>query len=174
MTSASDYDDNSEEQQGYAYYLVGLSLGILLVIIVITFISYYCIRPRSLQNGQIRATANTTSMELDSALTIQVGQQEAVVMNRYYPVLLYSQAKQHKADSDSTTVTCCCCSICLADYNDTDLLKLLPDCGHMFHCDCIDRWFHVNPSCPVCRNSPLPTPLSTPLAEVIPLATRHD
>ncbi|TKY53568.1 RING-H2 finger protein ATL70 [Spatholobus suberectus] len=109
-------------------------------------------------------------MELDSALTIQVLRQENSVANNY-PVLLYSEAKKHKPDSETITS---CCSICLADYKDTDWMKLLPDCGHLFHRDCIDRWLQVNLSCPMCRNSPLPTPLSTPLAEVTPLATRRD
>ncbi|XP_027364350.1 RING-H2 finger protein ATL70-like [Abrus precatorius] len=164
MNSTSNSDDNrSEEQRGYAIYSVGLSLAVILVITAITLISYYCSR-RSLQNSQVSATANT-SVELDSALTIQVHQGEAVVNS--YPVLLYSQAKQHKPDTE--TVTSSCCSICLADYKDSDWLKLLPDCGHLFHRDCIDRWLQVNLSCPMCRNSPLPTPLAQ-----VPLATRHD
>ncbi|KAK7344726.1 hypothetical protein VNO77_14701 [Canavalia gladiata] len=164
MNSTSNSDDNpSKEPYGYAYYLVALSFGVLLVIIVIILISNY-LSHKSLQNRQVSGTANT-SMEQDSALTIQIHEGEAVVNN--YPVLLYSQAKKHKPDSETIT-SYSCCSICLADYKDTDWLKLLPHCGHLFHRDCIDRWLQVNLSCPMCRNSPLPTPL----AEVTPLATR--
>ena len=150
---------------GYAYYSVGLTLAVILVITVITLTSYYCSRS-SVQNRQVAATAN---LELNSALTIQIRQDEALVNN--YPVLLYSEAKQHKPDSSPIAPSC---SICLADYKDTDWLRLLPDCGHLFHKDCVDKWLRLNLSCPVCRTSPLPTPLSTPLAEVTPLATRHD
>ncbi|XP_061357323.1 RING-H2 finger protein ATL70-like [Gastrolobium bilobum] len=167
-TSINSDDNPSDNQHGYAYYSIGLSLMVLIVITVLTLISYYCSRG-SLQNRQVRATANT-SMELDSsALTIQIHQEEASL--NCYPMLLYSEAKQHKPDSATITS---CCSICLADYKDTDLLQLLPDCGHAFHRDCINRWLQVNLSCPVCRTTPLPTPISTPLAEVVPLAARRD
>ena len=170
-TSNSDHGMNnpSEEHNGsYAYYSVGLSLGILLMIALISLISFYCSH-RSLQNSQVSVTANT-SMELDSALTIQVHQQNSFVNN--YPVLLFSEAKHHRPDSE--TMTSSCCSICLADYKDTDCVKLLSNCGHLFHIECIDRWLQVNLSCPMCRNSPLPSPLSTPLAEATPLVTRRD
>ncbi|KAK1287767.1 RING-H2 finger protein ATL70 [Acorus calamus] len=54
---------------------------------------------------------------------------------------------------------------------DSDLLRVLPDCGHLFHVKCVDSWLRSRPSCPICRRcSPLPSPLSTPLAEVVPLA----
>ncbi|XP_027364349.1 RING-H2 finger protein ATL70-like [Abrus precatorius] len=55
------------------------------------------------------------------------------------------------------------------DYKDSEWLKLLPHCGHLFHIDCINKWVHVNLSCPMGRNSPLPIPL----AQVAPLATRR-
>ncbi|CAI9097570.1 OLC1v1034032C1 [Oldenlandia corymbosa var. corymbosa] len=81
--------------------------------------------------------------------------------------ILYSEAKLKNKDSTAT-----CCSICLADYKNSDTLRVLPDCSHLFHLKCVDPWLRLHPTCPVCRTSPLPTPLSTPLAEVVPLATR--
>ncbi|KAI5057153.1 hypothetical protein GOP47_0027168 [Adiantum capillus-veneris] len=63
-----------------------------------------------------------------------------------------------------------CCPICLADYGEGHTLRLLPDCGHAFHVHCIDAWLRLHVSCPVCRSSPLPSPISTPLSELIPLA----
>ncbi|KAL0309284.1 UNVERIFIED_CONTAM: RING-H2 finger protein ATL68 [Sesamum radiatum] len=37
------------------------------------------------------------------------------------------------------------------------MLRMLPDCKHCFHVTCVDAWLKLNASCPVCRNSPLPT-----------------
>ncbi|KGN56511.2 hypothetical protein Csa_011308 [Cucumis sativus] len=59
----------------------------------------------------------------------------------------------------------CVCSICLCEYKDAEMLRMMPECRHYFHLCCIDAWLKLNGSCPVCRNSPLPTPLSTPLQE---------
>ncbi|KAK7274290.1 hypothetical protein RIF29_15373 [Crotalaria pallida] len=62
------------------------------------------------------------------------------------------------------------CSICLCEYKDSEMLRMMPECRHYFHLGCLDAWLKLNGSCPVCRNSPLPTPVSTPLQEVVPLA----
>ncbi|KAK7292737.1 hypothetical protein RJT34_15589 [Clitoria ternatea] len=62
------------------------------------------------------------------------------------------------------------CSICLCEYKDSEMLRMMPECRHHFHLCCLDSWLKLNGSCPVCRNSPMPTPLSTPLQEVVPLA----
>ncbi|KAE8685126.1 RING-H2 finger protein ATL68 [Hibiscus syriacus] len=52
----------------------------------------------------------------------------------------------------------------------SEMLRMMPECRHYFHVPCLDAWLRLNGSCPVCRNSPLPTPLSTPLWEVVPLS----
>ncbi|KAL2552929.1 RING-H2 finger protein ATL68 [Forsythia ovata] len=66
------------------------------------------------------------------------------------------------------------CAICLCEYKDSEMLRMLPDCKHYFHVTCVDAWLNLNASCPVCRNSPLPTPQSTPLSEVVPLSQYSD
>ncbi|KAK1352879.1 Zinc finger, C3HC4 type [Heracleum sosnowskyi] len=42
------------------------------------------------------------------------------------------------------------CCICLAAYDDGAELRELP-CGHHFHCTCIDKWLHINATCPLCK-----------------------
>ena len=79
---------------------------------------------------------------------IELGLDEATLRN--YPKLIYAQAKLHKGNSVSS-----CCSICLGDYKDTDVLRLLPDCGHLFHLKCVDSWLRLHATCPLCRKSPL-------------------
>ncbi|MCO5604794.1 hypothetical protein L7F22_058966 [Adiantum nelumboides] len=63
-----------------------------------------------------------------------------------------------------------CCAICLGDYGEGDTLRLLPECAHAFHVHCIDAWLRLHVSCPVCRSSPLPSPMATPLSQLVPLA----
>uniref|UniRef100_A0A7N0T825 RING-type E3 ubiquitin transferase n=1 Tax=Kalanchoe fedtschenkoi TaxID=63787 RepID=A0A7N0T825_KALFE len=43
------------------------------------------------------------------------------------------------------------CAICLADFAEGDEIRVLPDCGHGFHAQCIDRWLAARSSCPSCR-----------------------
>lgn len=165
MNSTNDTDSSgllgSENIGGFGYG-IGVSIGILLLIATITLASYYCTRANTGPTShQSRREPNSQPPVMD----IEVGLNEATLLS--YPKLLYSRAKLRNKDS-----TASCCSICLADYKDTDMLRLLPDCGHLFHLNCVDAWLRLHPTCPICRTSPLPTPLSTPLAEVVPLASR--
>ncbi|KAJ2465012.1 hypothetical protein EV174_006724, partial [Coemansia sp. RSA 2320] len=42
------------------------------------------------------------------------------------------------------------CAICLSDYEDGEILRLLP-CSHHMHQSCVDEWLHINRSCPLCK-----------------------
>ncbi|KAE8666111.1 putative RING-H2 finger protein ATL71 [Hibiscus syriacus] len=171
--TASDSSDDgllaSNNISGFGYG-IGVSVGVLLLITTIILASYFCTtrtQPqqeahsrRSRQRRQERPNIGTDCFVVD------VGLDEDTIKS--YPKLLYSEAKLQKKDS-----TASCCSICLADYTSSDRLRLLPDCNHLFHVKCVDPWLRLNPTCPVCRTSPIPTPLSTPLAEVVPLSNRQ-
>ncbi|XP_065857364.1 RING-H2 finger protein ATL70-like [Euphorbia lathyris] len=148
-------------------YGIGVSIGILLLITTITLASYFCSRNQQASVTDHRRNVAEEPSELQD-IVVDNGIDEATLKS--YPKLLYSEAKFRKID----TSTASCCSICLADYKNSDMLRLLPECGHLFHLKCVDPWLRKHPTCPVCRTSPLPTPLSTPLAEVVPLATRRD
>lgn len=44
------------------------------------------------------------------------------------------------------------CVICYENYRNGASIKFLP-CDHHFHSECIDEWFHVRDSCPLCKKS---------------------
>jgi Ring finger domain len=43
------------------------------------------------------------------------------------------------------------CSICREKFVRREKLKLLPECCHKFHRNCITAWFRNNTTCPLCR-----------------------
>ncbi|WOL07240.1 hypothetical protein Cni_G15979 [Canna indica] len=43
------------------------------------------------------------------------------------------------------------CPICLAEFEEGDQLRVLPQCGHGFHAGCVDAWLASHSSCPSCR-----------------------
>lgn len=43
------------------------------------------------------------------------------------------------------------CSVCLARFEDPEVLRLLPKCKHAFHVECLDTWLDVHSTCPLCR-----------------------
>ncbi|GFP88839.1 putative RING-H2 finger protein atl71 [Phtheirospermum japonicum] len=135
-------DVSSTPTAGGFGYGLALSLALVIIFVIITYASYKCKHPRT---PRLRDEHDTRGGLGEAALSS-------------YPHLAYAQLKPHKNDSTASSA----CSICLADYKDTDLIRLLPDCGHLFHLGCIDPWLKLHPTCPICRSSPLPTPLWSP------------
>ncbi|KAJ8573210.1 hypothetical protein K7X08_009721 [Anisodus acutangulus] len=170
-------------------YAIAIALGFLVLLSTILLASYICCRSAAARRRrrQIRANSqNPNNIENgiylpriifvaeDDEENGDVSSQNAtlgldqVVINSY-PKLVYS--KRNNGNGNGNDVVC---PICLCDYKDGEMLRMMPDCKHYFHVMCLDAWLKLNASCPVCRNSPLPTPLSTPLSEVVPLSQYSD
>lgn len=64
---------------------------------------------------------------------------------REIPTFQYS--KQGESSSPSK------CVVCLNEFQENDMLRLLPKCSHAFHLDCIDVWLQSNSNCPLCRST---------------------
>jgi len=43
------------------------------------------------------------------------------------------------------------CAVCLARFESTEVLRLLPKCKHAFHVECVDTWLDAHSTCPLCR-----------------------
>ncbi|XP_010559104.1 PREDICTED: RING-H2 finger protein ATL67-like [Tarenaya hassleriana] len=161
-------------------YSIAIALGFLVLLSTILLSSYVCCRA-SRRRSSSSATASAAVdggiilpriifvAEDDDDLeangeNIVVGLDQSVINS--YPKFQFS--KESDGGGDAT------CSICLCEYREAEMLRMMPECKHSFHLCCLDAWLKLNGSCPVCRNSPLPTPqstpLSTPLSEVVPLS----
>ncbi|GER46243.1 RING/U-box superfamily protein [Striga asiatica] len=44
------------------------------------------------------------------------------------------------------------CAVCLSEFEEKEIVRLLPGCGHSFHVSCIDVWFRSHTTCPLCRS----------------------
>ncbi|KAK4478807.1 hypothetical protein RD792_014358 [Penstemon davidsonii] len=154
----------SERTIGFSYG-IGVSVAVLLLITTITLISYYCTRTTTTTAFVLPRTNPRGPPPPIDDRAVEVGLDEVTL--RSYPKVLYSEVKLKNKDS-----TAACCSICLAGYKGSDIVRVLAECEHIFHMKCVDPWLRLHPTCPVCRTSPLPTPTSTPLVEVVPFATR--
>ncbi|KAG5150090.1 hypothetical protein JHK82_016971 [Glycine max] len=87
----------------------------------------------------------------------------------YGPKIVIGESKRLSRPSDQGP-----CAICLSEYLPKETIRCVPECRHCFHAECIDEWLKMSATCPLCRNSPvpspLPTPAATPLSELVPLA----
>ncbi|KAI4314573.1 hypothetical protein L6164_027466 [Bauhinia variegata] len=50
------------------------------------------------------------------------------------------------------------CAVCLGEFEEGDELRTLPECMHSYHVSCIDKWFYLHSSCPICRKLAMPSP----------------
>ncbi|KAJ4911694.1 putative RING-H2 finger protein ATL71 [Raphanus sativus] len=178
----------SDRIGGFAYGL-GVSIGIILLITTITLASYCCTRthisasptttPRSRRRqrqvnvtslpGEERFHVNGDDDRNDTVVVEILGLNDEEIKS--FPNIPYEEARvSYSLQRDSTATSCC--SICLADYKKTDMIRVLPDCNHLFHVKCVDPWLKLHPTCPVCRTSPLPSPAMTPVADVVSFSRR--
>ncbi|KAF5451665.1 hypothetical protein F2P56_026755 [Juglans regia] len=166
-------------------YAIAIALGFLVLLSALLLASYLCCRSHPSYDNHHhhnRSTNNNNLNPNDGIIlpriifvaedededqsrdgNVAVGLDQSVINS--YPKFPYYVKDDDGLGTSSTT-----CSICLCEYKDSEMLRMMPECRHYFHLYCIDHWLKLNGSCPVCRNSPLPTPLSTPLSEVVPLS----
>ncbi|KAL7158821.1 hypothetical protein ABFS83_02G168700 [Erythranthe nasuta] len=164
-------------------YAIAIALGFLVLFSTILLASYICCRSvasrRRRRDNRDRNPnhSNENSIYLPRIIFVAeddendsqnavVGLDEAAINS--YPKFAFGRRNGNLGGGDAV------CSICLCEYRESEMLRMLPDCRHYFHVMCVDAWLKLNASCPVCRNSPLPTPLSTPLQEVVPLSQYTD
>ncbi|GLJ06250.1 hypothetical protein SUGI_0034340 [Cryptomeria japonica] len=43
------------------------------------------------------------------------------------------------------------CSVCLTEFTEGELVRVLPKCRHAFHISCIGLWLNTHSNCPLCR-----------------------
>ncbi|KAI6693052.1 hypothetical protein NL676_020762 [Syzygium grande] len=167
MNSTSDYL-NPEQNRGEFTKGIRFMLIVLALLILIKLACYICTHVRVCVCVPRSPRSSLASAEnSDYSVVIALGLDDTTLES--FPKLLYSQAKAAGGISGSSA-SFSCCSICLSDYKETDVLRMLPGCGHYFHLKCVDEWLRSNPSCPCCRNSLVPTPIRKLLADVEPLA----
>jgi len=155
--------DNSTPQLQNSYVtMVVLAVGTIVVIFTILLISYLFLRSRH----RVNSTRGTAPQD-----GVVIGIDEAA-LDSCCPKIIYSEKTRQSlksGDSDEEVEEMeSCCSICLSDYKESEVVRVIPDCGHMFHAVCIDQWFRRHDTCPVCRISlqsllgPVPQRTPTP------------
>ncbi|KAH7307484.1 hypothetical protein KP509_22G061600 [Ceratopteris richardii] len=66
------------------------------------------------------------------------------------------------------------CAVCLNQFDDGEQGRMLPDCHHSFHIECIDMWLSSHPTCPLCRTEIRSNvPISLPNTQILSSSDEH-
>uniref|UniRef100_A0A0D9XWP5 RING-type domain-containing protein n=1 Tax=Leersia perrieri TaxID=77586 RepID=A0A0D9XWP5_9ORYZ len=143
-------------------YGIAIAVGVLVFISTVMLSSYICVRAKAGATAAVLLVDNDGDTAASSAVVVLGLDSHAI--DALYPKFV------HAIDVDDGECAVAQCAICLGEFADGDALRRGPECGHRFHAECAERWLRVSATCPVCRDSPLPSPMATPLAEAVPLA----
>lgn len=87
-----------------------------------------------------------------------------------FPTFTYAEVKDQRIGKGGLE-----CAVCLNEFEDDEILRLIPNCDHVFHPQCIDAWLESHITCPVCRANlspgelkaapPLLPPVTPPVVE---------
>jgi hypothetical protein len=72
-------------------------------------------------------------------------------INNISNVAVFSLLNTTTITNSNTTVDMC--SICQTDFEGSDIVRFLNNCGHLFHLNCIDTWLSNHITCPTCRHN---------------------
>ncbi|KAB5545340.1 hypothetical protein DKX38_013452 [Salix brachista] len=148
-------DSNSREppaeyREGYALSgkimltaIVMLFFVIILMVFLHLYARWYLIRARQRQVRRAHLVFYVDSAQNPNYVTSHAtrGLEETVINS--LPVFVYSR----KTHQDSIE-----CAVCLSEFEENERGRILLNCNHSFHTECIDMWFHSHSTCPLCRS----------------------
>ncbi|XP_027343393.1 RING-H2 finger protein ATL66-like [Abrus precatorius] len=97
-----------------------------------------------LLNG-LNRSSSSTNFVTDDSIQLQRGNLDSSLINS----LPLCEFKKNEREQIAINADC---AICLGEFEEGELLKLLPNCSHGFHVSCIDTWFQSHSNCPLCRS----------------------
>ncbi|EYU46743.1 hypothetical protein ABFS82_04G013300 [Erythranthe guttata] len=131
-------DEENQDSNGYVsngkIMISSIAILFLACFIVVSFHVYArWFRRRPVNHRRVNATS--TGMIFSQGLDLRV-------MNSL-PTFIY----ESKGGQESPLE----CAVCLSEFEDDETGRVLPDCKHCFHVDCIDMWLQCHRDCPLCR-----------------------
>lgn len=120
---------------------------ILILIFFIGFSSIFfcrCFLQNLLYTWHLRNSSNGTPIDPRVPTNGHLGLDPSIIKS--FPTFTYSSVKDYRKESYGLE-----CAICLVEFDDDSLLRLVTSCNHVYHQDCIDLWLETHKTCPVCR-----------------------
>ncbi|KAK7275360.1 hypothetical protein RIF29_16476 [Crotalaria pallida] len=148
-----DYRTGKSQQGLMTFRIITLVIVGPAVLCSIVIACYVCYKDRisnALLNVAIQRSAAAAIAAQPAAIPGPTGLDESTIES--YEKLVLGESRRVPGPNGGS------CCICLSEYNSNETIRCIPECKHCYHADCIDEWLRMNTTCPVCRNSPAPSP----------------
>ncbi|KAK2361647.1 RING/U-box superfamily protein [Trifolium repens] len=127
--------------------LVAFTLTVLILCFVafsVVYLCKYCFAS-VLHTWALQRTASGSLVRLSPERSPPRGLD--LTLLEKFPTFLYASVKDLRKEKSYSLE----CAICLLEFEDDSMLRLLTICCHVFHQECIDLWLQSHKTCPVCR-----------------------
>jgi hypothetical protein len=127
--------------------IIAVLTVILLVFFFLGFFSVYfcrCFLQNLNNTWHIQRTPSGNIIRSADASATTTGLDPSLIQS--FPTFEYSTVKDFRKEKYGLE-----CAICLLEFENDSLLRLLTVCYHVFHQECIDLWLESHKTCPVCR-----------------------
>lgn len=130
-----------------------VSLSVVVVLVIALHVYARCVLQRQARRRRaaIRQLGFTVS-HAHAGEPPKAGLDPAVIA--MLPMFVFKRVESE--DDGNNTSTAMECAVCLSTLEDEEMARLLPNCKHTFHAECIDKWFGSHSTCPVCRTEAEP------------------
>ncbi|XP_061357074.1 putative RING-H2 finger protein ATL21A [Gastrolobium bilobum] len=145
----SNYQKGNSQRGLQVFRVIALCIAGPAAIFAIVMASCVCYND-GIANARRNGTSQRSAISPQPAI-VTTGLDESTIES--YEKLVIGESRRVPGPNDGS------CWICLSEYNSKDTIRCIPECKHCFHTDCIDEWLRMNSTCPVCRNSPTPSPV---------------
>lgn len=122
--------------------MIGTPIAFGLTMVVCFTLFYYYWRIRQLRARLLSVQSTAPVHDVDFPVEFGIGKNVVET----FPTIKACELK-------STAPEDLQCPICLVEYEEWEVLRQLPFCGHIFHTLCVGAWFEKQTTCPVCRMS---------------------
>ncbi|KAG6661593.1 hypothetical protein I3843_03G178700 [Carya illinoinensis] len=137
-----------------------VSLSVVILLVIALHIYARCVLRRQARRRAAIRQLGLTVAHARSSQQPKPGLDATVIAS--LPVFVFKQRddRDHHHDQDDESATEC--AVCLSRLANEEMARLLPNCKHIFHAECIDKWLGSHSTCPICRTEaqPLVQPVS--------------
>lgn len=126
-----------------------LSLSFVVVLVIALHIYARCaLRRHQARRRAVMNSLGLTNANVNSGEPPRRGLDPTVIAS--LPIFVYQQT-EGQAEDDLIE-----CAVCLSMLEDQEMARILPNCKHKFHAQCIDKWLSSHSTCPICRTEAEP------------------